>query len=529
MLDQGSEVIDIAPLPTHRVTVRPVSIARQAWWLPIAALMLSGCGLVASPEVTPIPTPTTPTQTPSDLSAYYDQVPDWRECGGAECTYVDVPMDYANPDGERVSLAVTRVPATGESLGSLFVNPGGPGGSAFDYAKAADFIVTQSIRESYDIIGVDPRGVGKSDPIECFTDEEIDMLISFDEPEDTPGAQQRFDELTKLIAQRCEERGSPLFAFMGTTNAARDMDIVRAVLGDPAFNYLGLSYGSFLGAVYAELFPDRVGRMVLDGILSPRADAVEIAREQAGGLERAAERFMADCLEQSDCPFTGTVDDGMAQMRAFIDAASEQPIPTSLDRELNGALAAYAILLHLYFPDIDYPILREGLGDAITKNDGTALLEALDLRLNRSPDGVYQDNSTDAYYAVTCLDLPFDPTTNDVEALAKEWESFAPTFGPDIALSLLTCADWPATDEDRVYSVTAKGSAPILVVSVTDDPVTVHQWGIDLAERLDNATLVTWEAFNHTGYTQGSSCVDESVDAYLLSGTLPPSGLVCTD
>jgi pimeloyl-ACP methyl ester carboxylesterase len=438
-------------------------------------------------------------------------------------------MDYANPNGETVSLAVTRVPARGESLGSLFVNPGGPGGSAFEYAKAADFIVTKPVRESYDIVGVDPRGVGNSDPIRCFTDQEIDELIAFDEPLDTPQAQARADELTRLPGVRCAERGSPLYAFMGTVNSARDLDIARGVLGDSVFNYLGKSYGSYLGALYAELFPERVGRVVLDGILSPQADAVEVSEQQAIGLEKAAEAFMADCLTRRDCPFSGSLEDGMQQMRDFLDDASLNPIPSKTDRSLNGSLAAYGILLHLYFPEIDYPILRDSLNAAINDRDGTQMLQAMDERLNRSPDGKYQDNSTDAYYAVTCLDLPFDPEAFDVEKLADEWEKFAPTFGADIAFGLLTCADWPAAEPQRITDVTARGSAPILVVSVTNDPVTVHQWGIDLDNSLENSALITWEAFNHTGYNEGSTCVDRAVEAYLLAGTLPQPGLVCSD
>jgi len=438
-------------------------------------------------------------------------------------------MDYTDPTGETVSLAVTRIAAKKDSLGSLFVNPGGPGGSAFDYAKAADFIVTKPVRESYDIVGIDPRGVGNSDPIRCFTDQEIDDLIAFDEPLDTPESRARADQLTRLPGKKCAERGSPLFAFMGTVNTARDLDIARSVLGDPVLNYLGKSYGSYIGALYAELFPERVGRMVLDGILSPQADAVEVSRQQSIGLEKAAEAFMTDCLTRRDCPFTGSVDEGMEQMRQFLDDASQNPIPTKTDRSLNGSIAAYSILLHLYFPEIDYPILRDALNAAINDRDGTAMVQAMDDRLNRSPDGKYQDNSTDAYYAVTCLDLPFDPEAFDVDQLADEWEEFAPTFGPDIAFGLLTCADWPASEPQRITDVTARGSAPILVVSVTNDPVTVHQWGIDLDNSLENSALITWDAFNHTGYNEGSSCVDRAVDAYLLAGTLPQPGLTCTD
>jgi pimeloyl-ACP methyl ester carboxylesterase len=436
-------------------------------------------------------------------------------------------MDYADPTGPTIELAVTRVPANGTALGSLLVNPGGPGGSAFDYAKAADFIVTPKIRENYDIVGVDPRGVGKSDPIRCLTDEEIDALIAFDGDLDIPEERRQAEEFVRMPGERCEQEASPQFAFLGSVNAARDLDIVRAVLGDPKLKFIGKSYGSYLGALYAELFPQNVGRIVLDGILSVDQDAEEITREQALGLERSAEAFMKDCLGKSDCPFTGSVADGMQQLRDFFERASRDPIPTSLDRDLNGSLAAYAVLLYLYFPDIDFPILRSALSAAIERNDGTELLSALDERLNRSSDGTYGDNATDAFYAVTCLDQPYAGSIEDTERLSIEWEKESPTFGPGLALGLMTCADWPATDPDRIIEVTAKGSAPILLVSTTGDPVTAHDWGIALDKSLENSALITWDAVNHTAYFEGDACVDRAVDAYLLSGELPDAGLVC--
>ena len=451
-------------------------------------------------------------------------------CGSdAECARIDVPMDYANPDGETVELSVTRVKATGEAIGALLVNPGGPGASAFDYAKAADFIVTPKIRENFDIVGVDPRGVGTSEAVRCLTDEEIDRLIATEDDIDTPEGRASFLELAALPAQACSQRADDLFAYMSSVNAARDMDIVRSALDEPVLNFLGKSYGSYLGALYAELFPRRVGRMVLDGILSPETDIVETTRIQTIGLEQAAEAFMADCLTQSDCPFSGTVEEGMNQLRAFFEQASQDPIPTSEERSLNGALASYATLLYLYFPEFDYPILRRALRAAIVDDDGTELLKALDSRLNRSADGRYLDNFTDAYYAITCLDQPYDGDLSDAEILAKEWEADAPTFGPGLALGLIVCADWPATEPNRIQFVTAPGAAPILLLSATGDPVTPLIWAEELNASLEDSTLITLDTRNHTIYNEGSACVDDATDRYLLTGIVPESGLACAN
>jgi pimeloyl-ACP methyl ester carboxylesterase len=495
-----------------------------------AVLTLAGCGLVdsgASPE--PIPTPTATAQPNPDLSRFYEQDVRWTNCGNADCARIKVPVDYNDPEGPQTELAITRVPAKGESLGALFVNPGGPGGSAFDYAKAADFIVTPQIRENFDIVGLDPRGVGYSNPIRCLTDEEVDTIISSDDDIDTPEGRARFLELAALPGQACAENASDLYASMSTVNAARDLDIARAALGEASLNYLGKSYGSMLGAYYAELFPDRVGRMVLDGILSPEADAVETVRIQSIGLERAAEAFMTDCLTHRDCPFSGSTEEGMQQLRDFYEQASDSPIPTQSDRALNGSLAAYATLMYLYFPSIDYPILRAALARAIKDNDGTDLLAALDSRLSRSADGRYEDNFTDAYYAVTCLDQPYLGDLSDAEIVSKDLEREAPTFGPGLALGLIVCADWPASEPDPITRVTAQGAGPILVLSATEDPVTPLFWAEQLTRAIPSSVLITYDTFNHTIYFEGSACVDIATDSYLLTGTIPDEALTCAD
>lgn len=479
----------------------------------------------ASSSAAPVPSATGPT-TAADLSAFYDQKVTWHNCGQADCADITVPMDYAEPDGATVKLAAARVKATGDKIGTLFVDPGGPGGSAVDYAKAADLIVSPAIREHYDIVGVDPRGVGNSDPVHCLTDKQTDDILAVDGTPDSPAEEQQVVDASLAVGAGCEKIGGLIYAHMGTADVARDMDIARAAVKDETFNYLGKSYGSMLGATYAELFPDRVGRMVLDGILPASLDLVEVTKGQADAFEVAVKDFVKDCLTQEDCPLSGTPDEALKQLQDFITGLDAAPLDAG-DRKLNEPVAAYAVLSYLYFPSNDYPQLRGALNAAMKQDDPQPLLNLLDARIDRTPDGRYSSNSTDAFYSVTCLDRPFDGTIDDVKKLAEEWKSTAPTFGPALAWGLLACQDWPATDES-VTSTVAEGSNPILLVSTTHDPATPYAWGQVVADQLDNSRLLTNDGYGHTAYQRSTSCIDDAVDAYLLKGDLPEQGQVCS-
>lgn len=461
------------------------------------------------------------------LARFYDQQVDWKNCGLSECGTVTVPLDYSDPDGPTIDLAIARTPATGESIGSLFVDPGGPGGSAVDYAKAADAIVTPAVRESYDVVGLDPRGVGASAPVDCLTDEETDRLLALDGTPDSAAEEQQVEQQALAVGASCAADAAPVYAHVGTPDAARDLDIARAVVGDDVLSYLGKSYGSQLGAVYAELFPQRVGRMVLDGILPASLDLVQVTKEQAEAFEVALRDFAADCLGRSDCPLTGDVDEAVSQVQDWFAAVESAPL-SSGGRELTEPLAMYAVLANLYFPSYDYPRLRAALAAAMGEDDAGPMLAILDDRISRGPDGRYLDNSTDAFYAVTCLDRPFAGTVDDVKELAQQWQATAPTFGESLAWGLLTCKDWPATEDGPVTSTVADGSNPILLVSTRQDPATPYQWGEVVAGQLANARLLTYDGTGHTAYTQGSECIDDAVDAYLLRGELPAEGARCS-
>lgn len=521
---------------------------RQFAVLVASVAVLSSCGLLGEPEAVPPSRPSsvasdtpssataaTPSAEPSadaspaaapDLTRFYEQQVKWTNCGSADCATIVAPLDYADPDAGTIDLAITRVKATGDRIGSLFVNPGGPGGSAVDYAKAADFIVSPSVREYFDIVGLDPRGVAFSDPVECLTDAQLDELGAADGTPDSAAEEQAIVDLSALPGEGCAEKSDPRFAHVGTADAARDLDLARALVKDETLTYLGKSYGTMLGATYAELFPDRVGRMVLDGVLPASLDLVEVTKGQAEAFEVAVLDFARDCLTHSDCPFTGSPEDAVTQLQEWLAGLDANPIPGG-DRDLNEPLAAYAVLANLYFPGYDYPRLRSALAAAIERDDPKQMFDILDARISRGPDGRYLDNSTEAFYAVTCLDRPFTGTVDDVKALAEEWKATAPTFGPALAWGLLPCKDWPASSE-QVTQTVAQGSNPILVVSTRKDPATPYQWGTLLADELDNATLVTYEGVGHTAYGDGVSCVDDAVDRYLLKGTVPKKDLVCS-
>ncbi|MEZ7932390.1 MAG: alpha/beta hydrolase [Candidatus Nanopelagicales bacterium] len=489
----------------------------------VTVLLIAGCSSTnaTAPSLPPNqPGQATPTQ--AGLEVFYSQQIDWRNCGDADCTTFEVPLDYQEPQGDRVTLSMSKVRARGESIGSLFVNPGGPGGSAFEYAKAADYIVTDQVRESFDVVGVDPRGVGFSDTIRCLTDEQIDALISADGSPDTELEESRLILDAGFIGQACENSGNPLIAHMSTVEVAKDMDIARALVGDPVMNLLGKSYGTAIGTAYLELFPSRVGRMVLDGVLPIYLNQFEVTQSQAEEFEVLLRYFVVDCLEQNDCPLTGSVDQGVQQIREFLLKLDAIPLVGDQGRELTEGLATFAILSYLYFPQYDFPELRAALSSAMTQGDPRELLKLLDQRISREPEGRYTDNSSDAFYAVSCLDLPVTQSVDQVREFAERLAISAPTFGKSLGWGVLACKDWPYSAQ-TVITITPNTSAPVMLVTAENDPATPAKWATDVAVKLGNAELVIWEGgYSHTAYLEGSDCVTDRVDAYLLEGIISP-------
>lgn len=506
-----------------------------------AALLVAGCAGThpsgaTAPTRTPAPSGATAAEvpggaagTPAALARFYRQRLHWKGCGGRfQCTRVQVPLDYAQPAGTAIELSVIRLPATGSTgrKGSLLINPGGPGVSGIDYARAASTVVSATLRERYDIVGFDPRGVGASTPVRCLSDKETDTYLAADGSPDTGAEERRLVELSGLLAQRCKQRNGALLAHVGTRDAARDLDVLRAVLGDQRLHYLGKSYGTYLGATYAELFPARVGTMVLDGALDPASSGTEIAREQALGFEVALRAFVEDCLRRSDCPLHGGRDAALASVGRLLTAIDQHPLRGDPGRPVTEALAVLGVVAALYDEGSGWPLLRTALAEAEQGNGQTLLLLA-DFYTDRNPGGHYTTNSNDAIYAINCLDRPEEKDPAKLRATAEQFSRVAPRFGAYLAWSSLPCGLWPYPPEGTPQPTRAPGSAPILVVGTTRDPATPYRWAQALARELQSGRLLTFEGDGHTAYRRGSRCIDRAVDRYLVDGTLPPEGLRC--
>jgi len=494
----------------------------------LALLALTGCtGGPASPSVRA--TPTTVVPAPGDnaaLTRFYQQHVTWHPCGGSDlCTRIRVPLNYREPQGRSISLALLEVPATGQAQGSLLVNPGGPGVSGVDYARSAPTAFTAPVRDHFNIVGWDPRGVDRSAPVNCVGNAQLDKMIAADGTPDTNAQVRYLLQLQRSFVRGCEQHSGWLLPYIGTTNSARDMDIIRAVLGEPKLDYLGASYGTLLGATYANLFPQRVGRFVLDGALDPTIDSQQLGRLQAVGFENALTSFINDCIASSGCPVGPTLGDALQQVETLLAKADQTPLPTGTSRPLTEALATTGILAALYNKQYGWPALRQGLSEALADN-GATLLKLADLYTERNPNGTFASNVNQAFPAISCTD---EPTNLSVARIAHDsltWQRSAPIFGESFAWGQYTCAIWPLPPK-HPEALTAKGAPPILVIGTTRDPATPYEWAVALAHQLDSGVLLTRNGDGHTGYNVGNACVDSTVEQFLINDVVPPNGKTC--
>lgn len=516
----------------HRpVRLRPAT--RGVALLAASALLLAGC-VAGKEQTTPDATPTgtsAPTVDPSGgLEAFYGQTVEWTDCGsGYECATVAAPLDWDDPTAGTIELAVKRAPARGgadERIGSLLTNPGGPGSSGIDFLDSAvSWVIGDDVLDAYDVVGWDPRGVGRSSAVSCGDDAFVDEFFTTDHPIESQEDVEAARELVRRLGEACLEETGPLLGEVDTVSSARDMDLLRAVLGDEKLHYLGYSYGTFLGATYADLYPQNVGRLVLDGALDPSMSNDDLSIGQAIGFEKSLRAYVTDCQQSSACPLTGTVDAGMAQVADLVARAEADPLPAG-SSEVNGTLAWYGIVVTLY-DDGSWPYLTFALDEAINEGTGATLLELANFYLDRTPDGRYTSNSMLAFNAINCLDYPMVVRDYDeMVAFTARIAEVAPTFAREFGMAV-GCETWPfqATGERR--ELHASGAAPILVVGTTGDPATPYEWSVRLAEQLESAELLTWEGEGHTAYGRAGRCVDEVVERYLLEGVLPEGGASC--
>lgn len=510
---------------TRRILVAVATLA-------VASVALSGClySLIpeAKPSSTAIATPDTE-GVASDLLPFYGQKLTWAPCdSGFDCTTVRSPLDWSDPAKGEVKLSVIRHRATdATALGSLLTNPGGPGASGVALIRdSLSFAVGAALQKSYDVIGFDPRGVGESTAVKCYDSSAMDAYL-FDIPADPRGSAGWTADLVaghKSFAQACEANSAGILPYITTDNAARDLDLLRAVMGDKKLNYLGYSYGTFLGATYAKLFPQRVGRLVLDGALDPSVSSLDVSTTQAIGFESALRAYMASCLKGNGCPFTGSVDEAMADLGTLLASVDRTPQRNSDGRMLGADSLVTAIVASLYSQD-SWTYLTKALTDVLKGNPGVAF-QLADFYYSRDASGAYTDNSTEAFRAYNCMDYPDDATQAQKDASNATIAAKAPTIapywsGPD------PCDEWSTPPTGVREKITADGAAPIVVIGTTNDPATPYTWAVSLAGQLSSGVLITRVGEGHTGYNKGNSCVDSAVDAYFLKGTVPQDKLTC--
>jgi pimeloyl-ACP methyl ester carboxylesterase len=503
----------------------------------VVALSLSSCTFPpsdASPDISPVklPTATAPPAGVTDpatdpaFAKYYQQKVKWTDCGDDfQCAKVTVPLDWKKPAGATIQIAGTRLPAQHDKIGSLLVNPGGPGASGIDYAKAARQAFGEPVLRNYDIVGFDPRGIGQSDPVKCLSDSQLDEYTAADQTPDDQAEIASAVADVKQFAAACERGTGPLLKHVDTLSTVRDLDVLRAVLGDDVLSYHGASYGTYIGAWYAQTFPWRVGRMVLDGAIDPSVTSKEYSAGQAEGFSRALKAFVQDCQSQSDCPLRGTLQQGIAQVGTLVDRADSKPLRTKdPKRPLTQALMVTGIAQALYATQL-WPALTIGLTKALEGN-GSALLVLADSYLERDKNGHF-GQTISANPAIVCLDVPEPRTPEQIAADAADLQVRYPPLGGTIGWGSLGCSQWPLKAVMPRKELTAKGAAPILVLGTVDDPATPYEWAEALASQLSSGRLLSWEGTVHTAYHQGSDCVDEKVESYLLTGALPAVGTRC--
>ena len=497
-------------------------------------LSLSGCLIFpggSSVAKTPSPAQKTAAQMPPSgqvtLSKFYQQDLAWSDCGDNQCAKLTVPIDYSHPEGGAFQLFVLKVPAKDPSarIGSLVVNPGGPGGSGVFYAAGAHF--TDQVRAAYDVVGFDPRGVGASAPVKCLSDRELDSFLGADPTPDNKTQEQKVADSAKAFADKCKANGGPLLGHVSTIEAAKDMDILRAALVEPRLNYLGKSYGTFLGATYADLFPGKVGRFVLDGVIDPNLTSSQVNQGQAVGFETATRAYVTDCVNKGNCPLGSSVDSGMASLRGFLKQMDTNPLPVAdpYVKRLTEGWASLGVAGPMYDPQ-QWPALTDALREAFAGR-GTSLMKLADNYAERTSGGAYLGNLMQVMYAVNCLDRSDVKTLTHYESESRSLTAEAPTWGPFLAWSTVPCGYWPVPANNAPKKITAAGSGPIVVVGTTRDPATPYMWAQGLAAELQNGHLITYNGDGHTAYMRSNSCVNDAVDAYLVKGVVPPPGLKC--
>ena len=487
---------------------------------------------------------------PRGLESFYSQTIDWKDCSDGtasfQCGTVTVPLDYDHPDGQTITIALKKLPASDGNAehGSLFFNPGGPGASGVEAMTSAPR-VSEELRAAYDIIGFDPRGVGQSTPITCWTNDEIEQYLA--NPSDDAGPTDPLKGVTykNVAAQNKIDRGAAnaarcaqhsqvpeLLDHVGTRDVARDLDVLRATNGNAKLNYLGVSYGTRIGAIYADLFPGRVGRVVLDSAMDPsKRSGGEIRAEQITFLEGALRRYVEHCQAQDGCPLTGSTDEAVAQLAAFVDGLDQAPLTAPDSDATVNTQDATVIIQRLAVAQPDWEALTAMLTPAMTNHDGTLMVKAKQGSNKSSTMPVeaaaYIANREIMFAAVICNDDPdTGGTASDWDAQTAAEKKTYPFFGGTSSAMDAYCRGWGHRGKTPPQETHAKGSDPILVVGIKGDIQTLYSWAQSLAGQLDNGHLLTVEGYGHGAFGT-NSCASTAITGFLVNGTMPADSTTC--
>lgn len=514
---------------------------------------------------------------PEGLEDFYGQHLSWSDCpdgpAGLQCATAAVPVDYNDPSGRTVPIALKRLPASdGEAeLGSLFLNPGGPGEPGTSMAADAASIYTPEMLAAYDIIGFDPRGTGESAGLTCWSPEELEQARDDEQAaspngrpageDGTPGIDQDdaptgaqaaqadgdgaddWDSIVasgEAVAAKCRQYSQipDLIDHMSTRDTARDLDVLRAAVGDGKLSYIGYSYGTLIGATYAELFPANVGRTALDSAEDPDLTRSEVVAGQAERRENRMREYIEYCLGQEDCPLTGDVDGARDQLSSFVTGLDAEPLTVTQDGRSTrmDASTAQITMENLWLARPEYwPALTRALSQAMSRHDGTELARVG--ALAPGTGRIQTDGSEDslrfvvAHAAVTCADSPDVPDPAQWRATAAADSAaypFLSRFGTSSSRIDAYCHGWGVTSDTEPSQIHASGAAPILVAGVTGDSQTPYSWSQSLASQLDSGHLLTVEGYQHGASWGTNSCALSRVSAYLVNGTVPQEGTTCS-
>ncbi|MCX4905616.1 alpha/beta hydrolase [Streptomyces sp. NBC_00878] len=513
-------------------------MARIARWtaLAAAALLVAGCsGSSGGGEDESKDDGRPPAAAASDTTglpaSLTSQKLDWNSCEATasgstpgddwRCATLKVPLDWSKPAGETIGLALIRSESSGspeKRIGSLLFNFGGPGGSGVDYLPPYGPTFS-ALNERYDLVSWDPRGVAASEGVRCRENKEIQTAESVDTTPDTSAEETAFLQDAADFGKGCQESAGKLMGHVSTTDTARDMDLMRHVLGDQKMHYFGISYGTELGGVYAHLFPKNVGRLLLDAVVDPSAGIVGHAKNQARGFQRALEDYLKSTGEDPE--------EGSQKIADLLKRIDSEPLSTASGRDLTQQLALTGIIYPLYSKS-SWPALTSALA-AAEDGDGTELLAQADSYNDRDASGRY-GTTTHSQRVISCLDAKERPTPEEARKLLPEFRKISPVFGDSMGWDTAGwCHDWPVAGQRETPEVSAPGAEPVLVVGNTGDPATPYEGARKMADELGKGVGVqlTWKGEGHGAYGSGSDCVDSTVNDYLLDGTVPEDGKVC--